>query len=50
LRLSKRQALKVRGWERAGHMVIPMWFVSCDRVLFIDEDLFHEWIERKGKR
>jgi len=48
LKLSKRQILKVRGWERAGHSIFPMWFTSCERVLFIDEELFNEWTKRKA--
>lgn len=43
LRLSKKQIEKVRGWERAGHTFLPMWFANCERVLFIDEEAFNEW-------
>lgn len=48
LRLSKRQVLKVRGWEKEGHSVMPMWFTSCERVLFLDQERFEEWILRPG--
>lgn len=50
LRLSKRQVLKVREWEKDGHSIVPMWFANLERVLFVDQDLFDEWIREKGKR
>lgn len=50
LRLSKRQILKVRGWEKDGHSVMPMWATNCERVLFLDQERFEEWLSRKGKR
>lgn len=50
LRLSKRQVLKVRGREKDGHSVMPMWFSNCERVLFLDQERFEEWLLEKGKR
>lgn len=50
LRLSRVQILKVRGWEKDGHSVMPMWFTSCERVLFLDQERFEEWLLEKGKR
>jgi hypothetical protein len=48
--LSKRQVLKVRGWEKDGHSVMPMWFTNCERVLFLDQERFEEWLLEEGKR
>lgn len=45
LRLSKKQIEKVKGWEKQGHSIIPMWFANYERVLFIDEETFNEWTE-----
>jgi hypothetical protein len=47
LRLSKRQILKVKGWQKEGHPIIPMWFWTCERVLFFDEYRLDEWIRKK---
>jgi len=49
LKLSKAQIEKVRAWDRAGHTFFPMWFASFRRILIVNEELFHGWIERKGK-
>ena len=50
LRLSRVQILKVRGWEKDGQSVMPMWFTNCERVLFLDQERFEEWLLEKGKR
>lgn len=49
LRLSKRQILKVRGWEKEGHQFFPMWFCSLERVLFVDQTRWEKWEARKQR-
>jgi hypothetical protein len=44
LTLSPKQVEKVRGWEKDGHSVMPMWFTNCERVLFLDQERFEEWL------
>lgn len=48
--LSPKQTQKVLQWSKEGHSIIPMWFVNCERVLFLDQERFDEWILEKGKR
>lgn len=48
--LSNKQTQKVLQWEKEGHSVVPMWYINCERVLFLDQERFDEWILEKGKR
>lgn len=51
LELSPKQVQKLRRWKKQGHNEwFPMWFCSLERVLFVNEDLFHEWTEKKAKK
>lgn len=47
LRLSRKQIEKVRRWEKQGHSFFPMWFCSLERVLFVDQEAFDEWTQKK---
>jgi len=50
LKLSKKQIEKVKGWKKDGHSEwFPMWFCSLERVLFVNEDLWNEYLRKKGK-
>jgi len=50
LRLSKKQVEKLQRWRKDGHSEwFPMWFWNCSHVLFVNEDLYHEYILRLGK-
>lgn len=46
LALSPSQVRKVKRWMKEGDSVIPMWFHTCKRVLFINEAKFAEWKKR----
>lgn len=49
LTLSPSQVRKVKRWMKDDDSVIPMWFHTCERVLFLNEAKFEAW-ERKKKR
>jgi len=46
LTLSPSQVRKVKRWMKEGDSVIPMWFHTRERVLFINEAKFEEWKKR----
>jgi hypothetical protein len=45
--LSSKEASKMRRWEKANQKVVPVWSVSCDRVLFVNWAKFEKWRKRK---
>ena len=50
LTLSPNDVSKMRRWQKEGHDVIPMWYASCERVLFIDQTRFEKWKKKKKAR
>lgn len=45
LKLKKDQISKVRKWEEHGHFIMTFW--GSDRVLFVDEPAFDEYLAEK---
>lgn len=46
LTLSPKAVEKMRQWEKEGHVVTPIFYANCQRVLFVDWTRFEEWQKR----
>jgi hypothetical protein len=44
--LSSKDVKKMRQWMKDDDLVVPYWYHTCKRVLFINETKFEEWKKR----
>lgn len=50
LTLSPKDIKKMRQWVKERHVVTPVWFANCERVLFVDWTRFEKWKKKKKSK
>lgn len=50
LTLAPKDVQKMIQWEADGAKITTVWYCTCRRVLFVNEDILEAWKSRKRKQ